>query len=57
MFPNLKKIDTVLITKKERDNAYVWINSFGKNIYPIYNGIDCNRPPELEVSKENKDET
>ena len=25
IFPNLKKLDTVLITNKERDNSNVWI--------------------------------
>ncbi len=41
IFPELKKIDTVLVTKKERDNARVWVHTFGKNRLPSYEGIDC----------------
>jgi len=56
MFPNLKKLDTVLITKKERDNTRVWTDTFGKKKYPSYEGLDCARPPEIIVKKDNKDE-
>ncbi len=29
LLPNLKRLDSVLISKKERDNSNVWINMFG----------------------------
>jgi hypothetical protein len=28
LLPSLKRLDSVLISKKERDNANVWINEF-----------------------------
>jgi Leucine-rich repeat (LRR) protein len=30
ILPNLKRLDTVLVTYKERDNAQVWRYTFGK---------------------------
>lgn len=45
MLPNLKKIDTVLVSKKEKDNAYVWIHSFRNVAIPeVKNAI---QPPEI----------
>lgn len=44
LLPQLKKIDTVLISKKERDNAYVWINSFRYNAFPEVKS--AAKPPE-----------
>ena len=32
--PCLKKLDTVLVSKKERDNSYVWINYFMNVKFP-----------------------
>lgn len=53
ILPQLKKLDTVLITKKEKDNAKVWRDAFGhgrtrkypKVKNPIY-------PPEKEKPKQ-----
>lgn len=33
ILPNLKRLDSVLISKKEKDNCSVWINTF-KNKSP-----------------------
>ena len=45
ILPYIKKIDTVLVSKKERDNAYVWINSFKNVMIPeVKNAI---KPPEI----------
>ena len=41
---NLKKIDTVLVSKKERDNANVWIHSFRNVSLPMVK--DAQSPPE-----------
>jgi hypothetical protein len=32
--PNLKKLDTVLVSKKERDNSHVWIHYFMNTKFP-----------------------
>ncbi len=45
--PQLKKIDTVLISKKERDNANVWINAFKYNAFPEIK--NATKPPEMVV--------
>ena len=44
ILPQIKKIDTVLVSKKEKDNAFVWINSF-KNIV-IPENKNAAKPPE-----------
>lgn len=44
LLSNLKKIDTVLVSKKERDNANVWINQFRNVNFPIVK--DAQGPPE-----------
>jgi len=36
IFPNLKKLDTVLVSKKEKDNSKVWIHQFKYKKLPIY---------------------
>jgi len=45
--PHLKKLDTVLVSKKERDNSKVWLNEFGKKKM-IKNLVAKNprKPPE-----------
>lgn len=40
----LKKIDTVLVSKKERDNAMVWIHQFRNVTLPMVK--DAQSPPE-----------
>lgn len=45
--PQLKKIDTVLISKKEKDNANVWINAFRYNAFPEVK--NAAKPPEVVV--------
>ena len=45
LLPQLKKIDTVLVSKKEKDNAFVWIHAFkNSNIPEAKNAI---KPPEM----------
>jgi hypothetical protein len=56
IFPKLKKLDTVLITSKERDNSFVWIHTFKKKLYPAYNKIDCQKPPLEEVIYKNNED-
>ena len=41
---NLKKIDTVLVSKKERDNANVWIHKFRNVSLPFVK--DAQGPPD-----------
>lgn len=56
MFPQLKKLDTVLISKKERDNASVMKNQFKLNKLPAYTERDCPVPPEIQSKNPQKDE-
>ena len=56
LFPELKKLDTVLVTKDERDSAYVWVNTFNVKELPAYIQGDCPKPPKIEnQDKENDD--
>lgn len=43
ILPSLQKLDTVLITKKEKDNANVWINCFLNTKFPEVK--DPEKPP------------
>jgi len=44
MLPQLKRLDSVLVSKKERDNANVWMNQFGRIEPPqVKNPV---KPPE-----------
>ncbi len=52
LLPNLQKLDTVLISKKERDNSNVWINSFGHVKFPKVKNITL--PPEKEKPKQSE---
>ena len=45
ILPNLKKLDSVPITWKEKDNANVWINIFGNRKLPIYDMKENEFPP------------
>lgn len=56
IFKNLKKLDTVLVTNKERDNSRVWIYTFKKKKYPAYTKIDCRKPPHEEVVNKNHED-
>lgn len=56
IFKSLKKLDTVVVTAKERDNARVWIETFKKKKYPAYGKIDCRKPPVEEVLGKNQDD-
>ena len=56
LFPKLKKLDTVLVTKEERSNAHVWVNTFNLKSLPAYTNFDCPKPPEnSNQDKENED--
>lgn len=45
LLPQIKKIDTVLVSKKEKDNAFVWIHSFKNIVIPeVKNAL---KPPEI----------
>jgi len=50
ILPQLQKLDTVLITKKERDNAIVWKGAFGHNKFPKVKNPTF--PPEKEKPKQ-----
>lgn len=52
MLPQVKKIDTVLVSKKEKDNAYVWINAFKNASIPEVKG--AAKPPEISQSQDQK---
>merc|ERR1712226_1405036 len=56
IFPQLKKLDTVLISKKERDNASVMKNLFKLNKLPAYTERDCPVPPDIVAKNPQKDE-
>jgi hypothetical protein len=45
VFPGLKKLDTVLISKKERDNARVLVEEFKVKSLPVYAESDVPLPP------------
>lgn len=45
LFPDLKKLDTVLISKKERDNARVMVQDFKVRSLPVYAEADLPVPP------------
>jgi len=50
ILPQLQKLDTVLISKKERDNGAVWKNSFGHYKFPKVKVPTF--PPEKEKPKQ-----
>jgi len=50
ILPTIQKLDTVLVTKKERDNAMVWRNSFGHSKFPKVKVPTF--PPEKEKPKQ-----
>lgn len=50
VLPQLQKLDTVLISKKEKDNALVWRNSFGHIKFPKVKNPTF--PPEKEKPKQ-----
>lgn len=57
LFPKLKRLDTVLVTKEEKDNANVWVNIFNLKLLPAYVNSDCPKPPEnINQGKENEDQ-
>ena len=45
IFPNLKKLDTVLVSGKERDNARVLFSEFKFKNFPVYTHEDLPLPP------------
>lgn len=54
--PHLKKLDTVLITHKERDNAIYLQKFYRMERLPAYTEDDCPKPPTPENDKNNNDE-
>lgn len=56
IFPNLKKLDTVLISKKEKDNARVLFEDFKIKSLPVYAESDCPVPPVLKEINPAKDD-
>ena len=56
IFPNLKKLDTVLVSKKERDNARVLFHEFKVKNFPCYNEDDVPMPPSEKEANGNKEE-
>ena len=53
LLPQLQKLDTVLISKKERDNAHVFINKFNHTKFPKVNPKEITKPPEPIQNKQN----
>lgn len=56
LLPQLQKLDTVLISKKEKDNANVFINAFNHKKFPKLNPKEIAKPPE-PVQKSQNDQT
>jgi len=56
ILPQLQKLDTVLITKKEKDNAHVLRDTFNLKKYPKLNPKEITKPPE-PVQKSQNDQT
>ena len=54
MLPTLQKLDTVLISKKERDNAHVFIDAFNHKKLPKLNPKEIAKPPEPVQTKQNE---
>ena len=55
LLPELRKIDTVLVTHKERDNAYFLTSVYKEKKLPMYKGDDSMKPPpEYSNSQSNK---
>eukprot|EP01016_Furgasonia_blochmanni_P050083 TRINITY_DN7682_c0_g1_i1.p1 TRINITY_DN7682_c0_g1~~TRINITY_DN7682_c0_g1_i1.p1 ORF type:complete len:406 (-),score=31.39 TRINITY_DN7682_c0_g1_i1:514-1731(-) len=50
--PNLRKIDTVLVSKKEKDNALVWRDMFRHSKLPI--AKDAPQPPKSPTNQQNE---
>jgi len=53
LLPQLQKLDTVLISKKERDNAHVFVNGFNHTKFPKVNPKEITKPPEPVQNKQN----
>jgi len=53
LLPQLQKLDTVLISKKERDNAHVFVNTFNHTKFPKVDPKEIVKPPELVQNKQN----
>lgn len=45
LLPELRKIDTVLVTHKERDNAYFLTSVYRRAKLPVYTASNLPRPP------------
>jgi len=45
IFPDLKKLDTVLVSSAERDKVQVWSKTFNLKKLPAYTENDVARPP------------
>lgn len=56
LFPKLRKLDTVLVTKEERNAANVWVNTFNLKVLPAYLSPDCPKPPENTDQGKDNDE-
>lgn len=54
MLPTLQKLDTVLISKKERDNANVFIEAFNHKKLPKLNPKEITKPPEPVQTKQSE---
>lgn len=55
ILPNIKKLDTVVVTYKERDNAEYMYRLRNITSLPKYEGKDCPKVPRLENEKTNND--
>jgi len=53
LLPQLQKLDTVLISKKEKDNAHVFVNTFNHTKFPKVDPKEIQKPPELVQNKQN----
>ena len=54
LLPEIRKIDSVLVTHKERDNALFISSVYNKKRLPMYDGEDLREPPsEVLVTQNN----
>ena len=55
ILPQLKKIDTVLISKYEIEFVSTWQKKYNPKKLPLYNDIDLPKPPSEEQTHNSKD--
>lgn len=55
ILPHVKKIDSVLVSEKEREATKVWAKTYSLKRLPAYKADDCPKPPKLVEPKQPED--